>query len=142
MLQSQGKDPKRRQLLINSRLQMAVLFYSVFLALLVSVFNYVFSYLSNADTMSAVPNSTTVVAIALFGGLFFFVATWLGLLLTNRIAGPIYHLQCHMQNAVEGKPVGELAFRDNDFFKEVLEPYNTLLRQTGINKDQLTKVDT
>lgn len=125
------KTNKRDLLLINYRVQIAVLLYSVFLALVVTVFNYVLNYLSNLDLISSVPQSTIALAVALFAALFFVVVAWMGLLLTNRIAGPIHHLQMHMQNAVDGKPVGELSFRNHDFFKEVLIPYNEMVRRVS-----------
>ena len=46
------------------------------------------------------------------------------LVLSHRIAGPIYRLQKHLEGIVEGRAVGELKFRPRDFFQSLVPLYN------------------
>jgi hypothetical protein len=64
------------------------------------------------------------VSVIVFGGLFI-----AGLALSHKIAGPVYRIQMHLQDIREyGQPTGELKFRDRDFFPEVAELVNELVR--------------
>jgi methyl-accepting chemotaxis protein len=51
-----------------------------------------------------------------------------GLLLSHRVAGPLYRLDKHMTEVAEGKTTRDLNFRDKDFFQELVESYNAQLK--------------
>jgi hypothetical protein len=54
-----------------------------------------------------------------------------GLLMSNRVAGPLYRLVQHMNGITMGGPVKEVKFREGDYFQEVAEAYNRQLARTG-----------
>ena len=118
----------KRTLIINRRLQLAIMLYSVVLAVCVTVANL----LIEAALLRRVGNlSQGVTFLFIMGGMFavFSIAVIFGFGLTNRIAGPIYRLRKHMEEVIEGKTQNEVQFRQNDFFVEVLVPYNTILKK-------------
>lgn len=43
----------------------------------------------------------------------------LGLLLSHKVAGPIYRLKGHLKKITAGEEAGNLFFREKDFFKEL-----------------------
>ena len=51
-----------------------------------------------------------------------------GLVVTNRIAGPIYRLTKHLKSVAKGETTADLRFRDGDFFKEVETTFNEHMR--------------
>jgi methyl-accepting chemotaxis protein len=56
-----------------------------------------------------------------------------GLVVSHRIAGPMYRLRKHMIAVANGKTRAEVAFRKNDFFPEVADAYNKQLE--ALKKD-------
>ena len=73
-----------------------------------------------------------IIPTAAFFGLF-----WFGLVLSNRIAGPIYRIQRHMQEMIDGKPVPPTVhLRKKDYFQEVAQTYNELLKKIPVNHRQ------
>lgn len=53
----------------------------------------------------------------------------IGLIITHRAAGPLYRLCQHLNALADGKNVGPLKFRKDDFFQEVVEPFNRMLER-------------
>lgn len=51
-----------------------------------------------------------------------------GLILSHRVAGPLYRLRRHMQDVAEGRTTADVRFRRKDFFPEIAEWYNRQLR--------------
>ncbi len=63
------------------------------------------------------------VSVIVFGGLIM-----AGLVLSHKIAGPVYRIKAYLQHIKEhGQPTGKLKFRDRDFFPEVAELVNELV---------------
>jgi methyl-accepting chemotaxis protein len=135
------KSLGRRNLLINPKFQLSFLAYT----LGVSVVTIGFFYLADAyffwkfsqlgKGLGLPPNHvffqfldeqkssknlyyavTAAVSIAVLG-------VW-GLLLSHRVAGPLYRLKKHLQAVAEGKTVSDVRFREGDFFPEVADAYN------------------
>ncbi len=50
-----------------------------------------------------------------------------GLLLSHRIAGPLYRLRRHLEQISEGEPVREVKFRTHDYFQELAEAFNRII---------------
>lgn len=66
------------------------------------------------------------VSAIVFGGLFI-----AGVYLSHRIAGPVYRIQCYLQEFYEkGEPGSSIKFREGDFFPEIAELVNALLRHS------------
>lgn len=53
----------------------------------------------------------------------------IGLIITHRAAGPLYRLCQHLNALADGKTVGPLKFRKDDFFQEIVEPFNRMLER-------------
>ena len=47
-----------------------------------------------------------------------------GVILSHRIAGPLYRLNRHMLRVAKGDEMGEVSFRKGDFFIELSDSYN------------------
>lgn len=62
--------------------------------------------------------------IVLFQSILVFVG---GLWFTNKIVGPIYRLQSHMEKITRGETRSSIQFRDGDFFCDLAETYTKLL---------------
>jgi methyl-accepting chemotaxis protein len=58
-------------------------------------------------------------------------ATWLGVTLSHRVAGPLHRMRRHLLEAASGRAPKELKFRENDYFKELAEAYNAELVSRG-----------
>ena len=56
-----------------------------------------------------------------------------GLIISHKVAGPMYRLTGHMKRVAEGETESGVTFRDKDFFPEVAEAYNAQL-QTLLRK--------
>jgi nitrogen fixation/metabolism regulation signal transduction histidine kinase len=48
----------------------------------------------------------------------------LGLMLSHRVAGPLYRLQKHILDVAEGRTDDNVKFRQKDYFQEVASAYN------------------
>jgi hypothetical protein len=60
---------------------------------------------------------------------------WDTLKITNRFAGPVLRLRGALANAARGRAVEPLQFRNNDFWQEIADDFNSLLkRQTQVDK--------
>lgn len=53
-----------------------------------------------------------------------------GLLLSHRVAGPLYHLEQHCRRLAQGERAGELRFREKDFFQEIPPVFNAAVAST------------
>ena len=59
----------------------------------------------------------------------FLIGAWLTfsvLLLSHRIAGPIYRLTKHMNEISNGKEITDVHFRKKDFFAELAHTFNSM----------------
>ena len=67
----------------------------------------------------------------LFGVFFSSVvlACFLGLIISHRVFGPIYRLVKHMENFRETGSTEELKLREGDYFKDVADSYNNMLKR-------------
>lgn len=52
-----------------------------------------------------------------------------GMYLSHRVAGPIHHLQEHMEKIAKGESAGEVQFRKQDYFPELADAYNQQLKE-------------
>lgn len=54
---------------------------------------------------------------------------YLGFWISNKIAGPIYRFEQHMQSILDGKPVTPFRIRADDQFQKTAWLYNELLKR-------------
>lgn len=59
-----------------------------------------------------------------------------GLFMSHRVAGPLYRLQRYMQDIKDGKDVGDVKFRKRDFFPELADGMNDVMRRYRGDKDK------
>ncbi len=57
---------------------------------------------------------------------------WDTLKLTNRFAGPILRLRSALADASDGRAVSPLHFRTNDFWQEIAENFNKVMRRHDV----------
>ena len=138
---------KRKIILINPRFQLKLSSYFAFLTVInIAVFYFCIRYFFQVFvdmgqeiglpsnhvyfmfmedqmlTMNIVFLVTSIVTICL---LMIF-----GVLISHKIAGPMYRFCNHLTDIAEGKKESsEIKFRDNDFFPEVAECYNKTLNK-------------
>ncbi len=135
---------RRKTLLINRNLQMSFLTYTLSIAVVVmGVFfaanryffwaferrgksmglsdgHIFFKFLSEQRwTMDMIYLVTGAIVCLILAGM--------GLYLSNRVAGPIYHLHQHLLDFLKGQKVDKLEFREKDYFSEVAETVNQIL---------------
>ena len=53
------------------------------------------------------------------------------LLLSHRVAGPIYRMTAHLKDISSKKELKEVKFRKGDFFMELQEAFNNFVKRTG-----------
>lgn len=130
-----GKRPNvfKRKLFVVPKTQTIVLTYSLFMAVVtILLTGLAYMGLQAArdrvvlDTMStttfAVITSVSYIAVI-------FLLAYLGLVISHRIAGPVYRLGRHMEGLNAGKPITAIRFRKDDHFPEIAEEYNKLLER-------------
>lgn len=66
---------------------------------------------------------------------------WDTLKLTNRFAGPILRLRSALADASAGRAVSPLHFRNNDFWQEIAENFNSVMRRHDVTLDPPTVRD-
>lgn len=142
--QADGSN-RRRKYLIHRKFQFTIIGFNLLIALLMlSAFFieniYVFSTFTGPEYEELIGGSiffelleedrakmkialliTSVVTLA--------VMVIGGLVLSNRVAGPVYRIRNHMDDVMSGKTDRKLKFRTKDFFPELAESYNNFLRR-------------
>ena len=66
-----------------------------------------------------------------------FVSTILTVVLSHRVAGPIYRLKKHLKNFIETNKYEKLFFRKNDFFSDLPDLVNTTLIKVADKSDKI-----
>jgi hypothetical protein len=59
--------------------------------------------------------------------------TLFGMILSNRIAGPIYRIQNYLKQKMNGKAQGPLTFREKDFFPELAQTVSEFTQSSKKN---------
>ncbi len=116
----------QRTYIVNRNLQLTIILYSLILAAWISLANIIFQTVLlgrwgkfvQLNYMYLVPAATIIM---------FTSAILFGLVLTNRIAGPIFRLRQHMEDVAEGKTHQPMEFRKADYFSDLIEPYNKIV---------------
>ncbi len=140
------KPSKRKSLLINKRFQLAVLVYANALAFLViGIFSYgvyVFSCRLNefagqlSDQQAEVlinflyMQERSLFAVFAFVSICAFVVICTSaMVISHRIAGPLYRLNKHLSKVAAGETLEDVKFRENDYFPELADSCNRLLQK-------------
>ncbi len=120
-----------RKLIVNSNIQFVLLRYAVCMGLLFLSLGMFFAFtIEKVMTLRMGGfDFVTTSEIMMFSTLILFVivACYLGLVVSNRIVGPIYRLVRHMEDfQVTGK-FEEIHFRKDDHFKEIAISFNKIM---------------
>ncbi|MGK5085451.1 hypothetical protein WDW37_19355 [Bdellovibrionota bacterium FG-1] len=136
----------RRKLLINPQFQLAFLAYTLGISALIIGFFYAadayffwkfhqlgeglglpsnhvfFQFLAEQQgTKNFYYGISAAVALT-------FLTIW-GLVLSHRVAGPLYRLKKHLIRVAQGETISDVRFRKNDFFQEVADAYNLQMKR-------------
>lgn len=126
---------KRRNYLINKGMQLKVTIRVVFLGLLFSVFIGYEVYITIWPVVSAAISEDKISLVRdqiFFRAIFFllpflFVLAASSILLSHRIAGPLYRIELTLDKLIQGQDVQQIRLRKNDELKELAEKINKLI---------------
>jgi len=77
---------------------------------------------------------TAVTNIFWIGGIFLVLSImFAGLILSHRIAGPLYRLKKHMDAVSTGSITNDVKFRKKDYFPEVADGFNGVMKRIREN---------
>jgi signal transduction histidine kinase len=140
------KSEKRKIIMINPKFQLAFMAYMVITAMvMIGIFYGANIYFINEfrEMGQSIGLASDHVFFEFLGEqkskltLFFAVSAAVafvmlclaGLFISHRVAGPLYHLNSYMQDISEGKDVAEVKFRKGDFFPELANGMNSVMRR-------------
>ncbi len=107
----------RRKYFVDHKFQWTIVGYTVVVSILTSMMHVTLARLSVVHTLSVKLN------VIVFAGFYLGIFV-LAVLFSNRLAGPLYRLRRHLHEAVAGKRLQKIFFRDRDFFSDLNEAYN------------------
>lgn len=138
---------KKSSLLINPKFQWTLIGYASFIAALIllavyGLFSFGFHEFVQIGTQAGLPTDhvyfqfirmqeTTflrvIAAIALLIAVILIVG---GLIISHKIAGPVYRMQKELLSMAEKEPIElrNINFRKGDFFPELAEAFNSLVK--------------
>lgn len=127
----------QRRYIVNPKLQFGVLLYSILVAISVSIVNQVYRFLLISDTNNSqfygvnpflllIGVNVILCVLIVFAGFYF----------TNRIAGPIYRLQVHLEEMTDESKIEQFLIRKDDYFQELMVAYNGFLKKLIASKNQ------
>lgn len=120
----------KRRWIVNYQVQFILIGYSIFLIFAVVGSQYLLQLLafqSDAGEVDSLNSTQTIVYLAV--AILFLIILFYGFNLTNRIVGPIYRLKDHMEKLNKGEDPKPFNVRRNDYFREIVEPYNELVKK-------------
>ena len=141
-----SQNRKKRSLLINPRFQWTLIGYAAFVAVLILMAVYgLFSLgfhefkeigvkadFSPDHVYFQFLSLQEATFLRVLGGIAVLVAAILilgGLIISHKIAGPIYRMQKEMNSMESGKPpaLKKITFRKGDYFPELAQSFNQLV---------------
>ena len=81
------------------------------------------------DLMDYIQGGSSMMWAGMLTGATMVLLVLVGLLLSNRIAGPLYRIARHLSDLAEGKAPAEIKLREGDYFKELADAANALTRK-------------
>jgi methyl-accepting chemotaxis protein len=146
---------KRRKYIINPKFQYFMLGFALFQSLITSAVLFALNYhffhkFKLMGQQANIPENHIYFQFlneqqAYFGQAIFVVYAIIGVflvttvtVLSHRVAGPLYRLTKHMKEISDGKKLGDVQFREHDFFPELAETFNRMsakLNETETKKE-------
>lgn len=123
----------KRQFLVDRDVQLAILAYTFFVSSMTGILSCAFFLLLQSATKHLMMEGGGATSTILFATavcfIILFLLALLGLMISNRIAGPIHRLRGHMRSISEGGPIEKIGFREKDHFSGLAEDYNQVLER-------------
>lgn len=120
----------KRRWIVNYQVQFILIGYSLFLTFAVVASQMLLHLLAlQAENIDAESLKFLRIIIYMAVTILFLIILFYGFNLTNRVVGPIFRLKEHMDNMNQGKEITPFNVRKNDYFKEIVEPYNELIKK-------------
>lgn len=121
----------QRKLIVNFSVQRVFIFYMITMGGILFCLGGLFSnlwlrILVLRETGAIVTDKDDVILLGVVLGTLA-AGTYVGFLLTNRVAGPIFRLSREMMRASRGEELRPIHFRKDDYFLELAEAYNKLI---------------
>lgn len=128
----------RKTLIVNKKLQLSLimtfLIYGlILLCLHLGYVSYILDGLAQinsevqSENLRYLVKIGSVVALSI-GAVIVIIVLWLGLYLTNKIAGPIYSICRQLKEIKETGKFNEIKVREGDYFEELVIVLNETLR--------------
>lgn len=119
----------RRQLVVDKKMQFAVLAYTTFVSVVTVFFVGAFVLVLMSSGPVAFDNFQSIALLASMWLFSTVLLTFLGVYVTNKIAGPVYRLRKSMQAIASGGAIENVGFRKGDYFFELADEYNSVLER-------------
>lgn len=123
--QSPKKRHQRKTLLVNRSLQFQLMGYMMLIAAMSSIVSISTRELLDLYTANHGMEGSVYLIIALSFALIVFW-TFIVLLYSNRVFGPIYRLHCEIKNWRDGEKVNVIKLRKGDHLTELIDDFNEL----------------
>jgi len=141
----EDKASRRKILLINPKFQLTMIGFNVGLAAIAIILLYLENtFVFARFTGTNLPELRTDpilmellredqqkmnIAFGITAGIVLIALSIGGLILSNRVAGPLYRLRRHMDDIASGKIDTDVKFREKDFFPELANSFNKVLER-------------
>ncbi|MES3037098.1 MAG: hypothetical protein V4736_04250 [Bdellovibrionota bacterium] len=130
----------RRKYLVDKRLQLTLIIYAFYIAICVAFFAFILWKIwltPGADSNS----SMTLLLYSIGGGLTLMLTVFLGFIITNQIAGPLFRMRNEMKRITDGEAPREIFVRKGDLVEPLYFEYNKLVRMLPNFKEPAPKPD-
>jgi methyl-accepting chemotaxis protein len=136
----------RKSFIINKKFQYSLIGYFLFLSLVMSAINflgiwYFFSSIKEQAFIANLPgdhvfidflsHQKTILLSIFFivSALTFLVVFFLGVMISHKIAGPLYRLKKHLEST-STKTVSPVEFRKGDYFNDLKDAFNEFIKRS------------
>ena len=118
----------KRRWIVNYQVQFILIAYSLFLIFVVVASQFLLQTLAFQEESEGSLNYLHI-TIYFVVMIMFLIILFYGFNLTNRIVGPIFRLKEHMESINQGLNPKAFSIRKHDYFKEIVGPYNELVKK-------------
>ncbi len=130
----------RKKLLINKSVQLRVICFAATFGIIgaagPAATGLVLDFLENTWIGSGITGLLPAFMVPLVA---FLIAVLFGIQFSNRLVGPVFHLEKHMRGIIAGDEAKPIHFRKHDFFQDVEATYNQLIE--GIPRKDQTQTE-
>jgi hypothetical protein len=135
------KNYHRSQLIIHRSLQLKLVGHSMLICFLGALSTHILDFVltSQAIVIPMIGSVRSVFLVLIPAALLWYCFLW-GMVVTNRVAGPIFRITKHMMDVLKGVETSPVVIRKNDYFQDLAQSYNQLLEKhvfKNPNKDEV-----